>query len=72
MACSHLGRPDGTPDPQYSMAPVAARLTALLGHPVPITPIDLGLVAPGGRDAGVGQVPAAGEAAAHGGPLSGP
>lgn len=39
VACSHLGRPDGTPDPQYSMAPVAARLTALLGHPVPLTPI---------------------------------
>jgi phosphoglycerate kinase len=28
-ACSHLGRPKGTPDPQYSMAPVRARLAEL-------------------------------------------
>ncbi|MGI8983645.1 MAG: phosphoglycerate kinase [Acidimicrobiales bacterium] len=28
-ACSHLGRPKGTPDPQYSMAPVRERLAAL-------------------------------------------
>ena len=26
VACSHLGRPKGTPDPRYSMAPVRARL----------------------------------------------
>lgn len=28
---SHLGRPDGTPDAKYSLAPVAARLGELLG-----------------------------------------
>jgi phosphoglycerate kinase len=29
VACSHLGRPKGTPDPKYSMAPVRARLEQL-------------------------------------------
>jgi phosphoglycerate kinase len=38
VACGHLGRPKGAPDPQYSMAPVAARLTELLGAAVPLTP----------------------------------
>jgi phosphoglycerate kinase len=28
-ACSHLGRPEGAPDPQYSMDPVRARLAEL-------------------------------------------
>jgi len=28
---SHLGRPDGAPEPKYSLAPVAARLGELLG-----------------------------------------
>ena len=31
---SHLGRPKGTVDPQFSLAPVAARLSELLGQPV--------------------------------------
>ena len=31
---SHLGRPKGTPDPKYTLAPVAARLGELLGAPV--------------------------------------
>ncbi|HEY5224822.1 MAG TPA: phosphoglycerate kinase [Microbacteriaceae bacterium] len=31
---SHLGRPDGVPDAQYSLAPVAQRLCELLGKPV--------------------------------------
>ncbi|MET3510154.1 phosphoglycerate kinase [Plantibacter flavus] len=31
---SHLGRPDGTPDAKYSLAPVAQRLSELLGKPV--------------------------------------
>lgn len=31
---AHLGRPGGAPDPRYSLAPVAARLTELLGQPV--------------------------------------
>jgi phosphoglycerate kinase len=39
VACGHLGRPHGAPDPQYSMAPVAARLSELLGAAVPLTPI---------------------------------
>ncbi|SFR32197.1 phosphoglycerate kinase [Microbacterium azadirachtae] len=34
IVCSHLGRPDGAPDPQYSLAPVAARLGELLGQSV--------------------------------------
>lgn len=29
VACSHLGRPDGKPDPRYSLAPVGARLAEL-------------------------------------------
>lgn len=31
---SHLGRPDGSPDSQYSLAPVAQRLSELLGKAV--------------------------------------
>ncbi len=31
---AHLGRPKGTPDPQYSLAPVAKRLGELLGREV--------------------------------------
>jgi phosphoglycerate kinase len=31
---SHLGRPDGAPDAQFSLAPVAQRLCELLGKPV--------------------------------------
>jgi phosphoglycerate kinase len=31
---SHLGRPDGAPDPQYSLQPVATRLSELLDRPV--------------------------------------
>ena len=31
---SHLGRPDGKPDPKYSLRPVAARLGERLGTPV--------------------------------------
>lgn len=34
VIASHLGRPKGGPDPKYSLAPVAARLTELLGKPV--------------------------------------
>jgi len=33
---SHLGRPDGHRDPRFSLRPVAHRLSALLGQPVPI------------------------------------
>ena len=31
---SHLGRPDGAPDPRYSLEPVAVRLAELLERPV--------------------------------------
>jgi len=31
---SHLGRPDGKPNPKYSLAPIAPRLAELLGTPV--------------------------------------
>jgi phosphoglycerate kinase len=31
---SHLGRPDGKPNPKYSLRPIAARLGQLLGTPV--------------------------------------
>ncbi|MFB6609165.1 phosphoglycerate kinase [Agromyces sp. NPDC056379] len=34
IVVSHLGRPDGAPDPQYSLGPVAARLGELLDAPV--------------------------------------
>ena len=34
VVTAHLGRPKGTPDPAYSLAPVAARLGELLGTPV--------------------------------------
>ena len=34
VVTAHLGRPDGSPDPRYSLAPVAARLSELLGRPV--------------------------------------
>ena len=38
VLASHLGRPKGAPDPTYSLAPVAARLTALLERPVTLAP----------------------------------
>lgn len=34
IAMSHLGRPEGAPDAQYSLAPVAARLGELIEAPV--------------------------------------
>jgi phosphoglycerate kinase len=34
VVTAHLGRPDGAPDPAYSLAPVAKRLGELLGRPV--------------------------------------
>ncbi|WP_410539005.1 phosphoglycerate kinase [Streptomyces sp. KL2] len=34
IVASHLGRPEGAPDPQFSLAPVAGRLGELLGRDV--------------------------------------
>jgi phosphoglycerate kinase len=34
VLASHLGRPKGKPDPNYSLRPVAAKLAELLGAPV--------------------------------------
>jgi phosphoglycerate kinase len=34
IACSHLGRPKGGPDPKYSLKPCVTRLAELLGKPV--------------------------------------
>ncbi|MBP5209450.1 MAG: phosphoglycerate kinase [Clostridia bacterium] len=34
ILCSHMGKPKGQVDPKYSLAPVAAKLTELLGQPV--------------------------------------
>jgi phosphoglycerate kinase len=36
IVAAHLGRPKGAPDPQFSLAPVAARLGELLGVKVPL------------------------------------
>lgn len=36
ILCSHLGRPKGEARPKFSLAPVAARLSELLGQPVPL------------------------------------
>jgi len=36
ILCSHMGRPKGEFNLKYSLAPVAARLTDLLGKPVPL------------------------------------
>jgi phosphoglycerate kinase len=42
MVLSHLGRPDGAPDPAYSLEPVAARLAELLGQEVHFSPETVG------------------------------
>src|ERR1700734_4339519 len=34
VLASHLGRPKGGPDPKYSLAPVAKKLSELLERPV--------------------------------------
>jgi len=38
VLASHLGRPKGKPSPESSLRPVALRLEALLGQPVPLAP----------------------------------
>jgi phosphoglycerate kinase len=42
VTCGHLGRPKGTIDPQFSMAPVAARLGEFLGAEVKLAPTVVG------------------------------
>jgi len=36
ILCSHLGRPKGEFNPKYTLAPIAAKLSELLGKPVPL------------------------------------
>jgi phosphoglycerate kinase len=45
VLCSHLGRPKGGPDPKFSLAPAAARLSELLGQSVPLVADCVGIVA---------------------------
>ena len=42
VLCSHLGKPKGTPDPKFSLAPAAKRLSELLGRPVAFAPDCIG------------------------------
>ena len=39
ILCSHLGKPKGEPKPELSLAPVAKRLTELLGQEVKFAPV---------------------------------
>ncbi|MCL2437760.1 MAG: phosphoglycerate kinase [Coriobacteriia bacterium] len=41
ILCSHLGRPDGKPDPQFSLRPICRVLTRLLGREVTFAEGDL-------------------------------
>ena len=51
---SHLGRPKGKPDPQYSLQPVATRLSELLGQPVKFdTTVEADFSRPEGLTAGL-------------------
>ncbi|GFK94331.1 Phosphoglycerate kinase [Fundidesulfovibrio magnetotacticus] len=38
VLCSHLGKAKGVPDPKFSLAPAARRLSKLLGRPVAFAP----------------------------------
>ncbi|MBQ9992737.1 MAG: phosphoglycerate kinase [Firmicutes bacterium] len=42
ILCSHLGRPKGTRNPKYSLAPVALKAREVLGRPVIFSPNVLG------------------------------
>lgn len=50
ILCSHLGKPKGEPKPELSLAPVAKRLTELLGHEVKFAP-DPEVVGPNAKKA---------------------
>lgn len=45
VVMSHLGRPDGIPDPRYSLAPIAQRLGEILAAPVHFATDTVGPVA---------------------------
>ena len=47
ILCSHLGRPNGTFDPKYSLAPVAKRLGRLMGKDILFAPDCIGPAAEG-------------------------
>lgn len=47
VVMSHLGRPEGSPDPKFSLAPVAVRLGELLGVDVAFSPETVGESAAG-------------------------
>src|SRR5262245_19861661 len=42
VLASHLGRPKGKPDPRYSLAPAAQRLSELLEREVKLAPDSVG------------------------------
>ena len=42
VLASHLGRPKGKPKPEFSLGPIAERLTALLNRPVSFVPSCIG------------------------------
>lgn len=45
ILCSHLGRPEGSPDPKYSLKPIANALQALIGKQVAFAEDCIGNVA---------------------------
>ena len=45
ILASHLGRPKGKPNPEYSLRPIAARLSELLGRKVEFAEDSIGEVA---------------------------
>jgi phosphoglycerate kinase len=42
IICSHLGRPNGKPNPDFSLFPVAKKLNEILGRPVDFVPDCIG------------------------------